>query len=71
MVILIAGIRSRAEGGRVVPLKEIYDQLHGPALELYTGTNRGTPPPDYFFHKGGMETLRATTPVSSARTMSA
>jgi len=29
----------------------------GPSLELYAGTNMGTPPPDYFFHKGGMENL--------------
>ena len=33
MAILIAGIRSRAEGGRAVMLREIYDQLHRPALE--------------------------------------
>jgi predicted dehydrogenase len=33
MVIIIAGIRSRAEGGRPVLLREIYEQLHGPAIE--------------------------------------
>ncbi|MEO6786078.1 MAG: Gfo/Idh/MocA family oxidoreductase [Chthoniobacteraceae bacterium] len=32
MAIIIAGIRSRAEGGRIVKLREIYDKLHGPAL---------------------------------------
>jgi predicted dehydrogenase len=32
MAIIIAGIRSRAEGRRTVLLREIYDQLHGPAL---------------------------------------
>ena len=26
----------------------------GPSPELYAGTNMGLPPPDYFFHKGGM-----------------
>ena len=26
----------------------------GPSFELYEGTNMGVPPPDYFFHKGGM-----------------
>ncbi len=26
----------------------------GPSFELYAGTNMGVPPPDYFFHKGGM-----------------
>ncbi len=29
----------------------------GPSYELYTGTNMGDMPPDYFFHKGGMENL--------------
>ena len=33
MAILIAGSRSRAEGGRTVALREIYDQLDGGALE--------------------------------------
>ena len=33
MAIIIAGIRSRAEGGRDVALREIYDQLDGSALE--------------------------------------
>ncbi len=26
----------------------------GPSFELYAGTAMGVPPPDYFFHKGGM-----------------
>ena len=29
----------------------------GPSPELYTGTNMGVPPPDYFFHKSGMINL--------------
>lgn len=29
----------------------------GPSLDFYEGTNLGTPPPDYFFHKGGMINL--------------
>jgi NAD(P)-dependent dehydrogenase (short-subunit alcohol dehydrogenase family) len=29
----------------------------GPSLDFYEGTNMGTPPPDYFFHKGGMINL--------------
>ncbi|MEO6740630.1 MAG: Gfo/Idh/MocA family oxidoreductase [Chthoniobacteraceae bacterium] len=32
MAVIIAGIRSRAEGGRAVALREIYDQLDGAAL---------------------------------------
>lgn len=31
--------------------------LVGPSLELYAGTDMGEPPPDYFFHKGGMINL--------------
>ena len=33
MAVIIAGIRSRAERGRAVMLREIYDQLDGPALD--------------------------------------
>jgi NAD(P)-dependent dehydrogenase (short-subunit alcohol dehydrogenase family) len=29
----------------------------GPSLDLYEGTSLGVPPPDYFFHKGGMINL--------------
>src|SRR6266700_2022007 len=29
----------------------------GPNVYLYEGTNLGTPPPDYFFHKAGMINL--------------
>lgn len=29
----------------------------GPSLDFYEGTNMQTPPPDYFFHKGGMINL--------------
>src|SRR5690606_14818444 len=31
--------------------------MFGPDLSNYEGTDMGTPPPDYFFHKGGMITL--------------
>lgn len=31
--------------------------MAGPSLEFYEGTHMGTPPPDYFFHKGGMINL--------------
>ncbi len=31
--------------------------MAGPSFELYEGTNMPVPPPDYFFHKGGMINL--------------
>ena len=42
--------------GSVVNIGSIQG-LVGPSLELYAGTDMGTPPPDYFFHKGGMINL--------------
>ena len=33
MAVLIAGIRSRAQSGQTVMLREIYSELHGPALD--------------------------------------
>jgi NAD(P)-dependent dehydrogenase (short-subunit alcohol dehydrogenase family) len=42
--------------GSIVNIGSIQGMI-GPSLELYAGTNMGTPPPDYFFHKGGMENL--------------
>ena len=40
-------------GGSVVNIGSIQGMI-GPSFELYSGTNMGSPPPDYFFHKGGM-----------------
>jgi predicted dehydrogenase len=37
MAILIAGLRSREQGGRAVALREIYDELDGAALRQITG----------------------------------
>lgn len=44
------------KSGSIVNIGSIQGMI-GPSLELYAGTNMGTPPPDYFFHKGGMENL--------------
>jgi NAD(P)-dependent dehydrogenase (short-subunit alcohol dehydrogenase family) len=44
------------KGGSIVNIGSIQGMI-GPSLELYAGTSMGTPPPDYFFHKGGMENL--------------
>ncbi|MCB1276601.1 SDR family oxidoreductase [Prosthecobacter sp.] len=47
-----------AEAGRgsIVNIGSIQGMI-GPSYELYTGTNMGDMPPDYFFHKGGMVNL--------------
>ncbi len=47
---------SKSKSGSIVNIGSIQGMI-GPTLELYVGTNMGTPPPDYFFHKGGMENL--------------
>jgi NAD(P)-dependent dehydrogenase (short-subunit alcohol dehydrogenase family) len=44
------------KSGSIVNIGSIQGMI-GPSLELYAGTNMGAPPPDYFFHKGGMENL--------------
>jgi NAD(P)-dependent dehydrogenase (short-subunit alcohol dehydrogenase family) len=42
--------------GSIVNIGSIQGSI-GPSYELYTGTNMGDMPPDYFFHKGGMVNL--------------
>src|SRR6185436_13271338 len=42
--------------GSIVNIGSIQGMV-GPSLYLYEGTDLGTPPPDYFFHKGGMINL--------------
>jgi NAD(P)-dependent dehydrogenase (short-subunit alcohol dehydrogenase family) len=44
------------KGGSIVNVGSIQG-IVGPSPELYEGTNMGTPPPDYFFHKAGMTNL--------------
>ncbi|NLF70417.1 MAG: SDR family oxidoreductase [Candidatus Anammoximicrobium sp.] len=44
------------QSGSVVNISSIQGMV-GPSLELYAGTDMGTPPPDYFFHKAGMLNL--------------
>ncbi len=50
--------RWMADAGRgsIVNIGSIQGMI-GPSYELYTGTNMGDMPPDYFFHKGGMINL--------------
>jgi len=46
----------RQRAGSIVNIGSIQGMV-GPSLELYAGTDMGLPPPDYFFHKGGMLNL--------------
>jgi NAD(P)-dependent dehydrogenase (short-subunit alcohol dehydrogenase family) len=46
----------RGGRGSIVNIGSIQGMI-GPSYELYTGTNMGDMPPDYFFHKGGMVNL--------------
>ena len=47
---------SNRKQGSIVNVGSIQGMV-GPSVDLYEGTNLGTPPPDYFFHKGGMINL--------------
>lgn len=47
---------AEAGQGGIVNIGSIQGMI-GPSYELYTGTNMGDMPPDYFFHKGGMLNL--------------
>ena len=46
----------RSGGGSIINISSMMG-MFGPDLSNYEGTDMGTPPPDYFFHKGGMITL--------------
>jgi len=50
--------KTMADAGRgsIVNIGSIQGMI-GPSYELYQGTDMGDSPPDYFFHKGGMENL--------------
>lgn len=43
-------------GGSIINISSMMG-MFGPDLSNYNGTDMGTPPPDYFFHKGGMINL--------------
>lgn len=49
-------VMCRQQSGSIVNISSIQGMV-GPSLELYVGTNMGDPPPDYFFHKGGLINL--------------
>ncbi len=43
-------------GGSIINISSMMG-IYGPDLSNYEGTDMGDPPPDYFFHKGGLITL--------------
>lgn len=47
---------AKRKSGSIVNIGSMMGKV-GPSLDFYEGTNLGTPPPDYFFHKGGMINL--------------
>ncbi len=49
-------VMCRQHSGSIVNVGSMQGMV-GPSPELYTGTNMGVPPPDYFFHKSGMINL--------------
>jgi len=52
----MAELMAQGGGGVIVHIASMMG-MFGPDLSNYDGTDMGTPPPDYFFHKGGMLTL--------------
>ncbi|MEZ4968983.1 MAG: SDR family oxidoreductase [Flavobacteriaceae bacterium] len=49
-------IMGRNGGGSVINISSMMG-MKGPDLSNYEGTDMGTPPPDYFFHNGGLINL--------------
>lgn len=52
----MADLIANGGGGVIVNICSMMG-MFGPDLSNYDGTDMGIPPPDYFFHKGGMLTL--------------
>lgn len=47
---------SKRKQGSIVNIGSVQGMV-GPSLDFYEGTNMAPPPPDYFFHKGGLINL--------------
>lgn len=47
---------ARSGGGSVINISSMMG-MYGPDLSNYEGTQMGNPPPDYFFHRGGLINL--------------
>ncbi|NOY76707.1 MAG: SDR family oxidoreductase [Calditrichaeota bacterium] len=52
----MADLIAESGGGSIVNISSMMG-LYGPDLSNYEGTDMGDPPPDYFFHRGGLINL--------------
>ncbi len=52
----MAALIGEGGGGSIVNIGSIFG-MYGPDLSNYEGTDMGIPPPDYFFHNGGLLNL--------------
>ncbi|MBY5958706.1 SDR family oxidoreductase [Membranicola marinus] len=52
----MSALMAEGSGGSIINISSMMG-MFGPDLSNYEGTDMGTPPPDYFFHKGGMINL--------------
>lgn len=49
----LSGLMVDGGGGSIINISSFMG-MYGPDLSNYEGTDMGTPPPDYFFHKAGL-----------------
>lgn len=52
----MADLIDQSGGGSIINIGSIFG-MYGPDLSNYEGTDMGNPPPDYFFHNGGLINL--------------
>ncbi len=52
----MSALMAQGPAGSIINISSMMG-MFGPDLSNYEGTDMGTPPPDYFFHKGGMINL--------------
>lgn len=52
----MSSLMEQGGGGSILNISSMMG-MYGPDLSNYAGTDMGTPPPDYFFHKAGLINL--------------